>query len=69
MSSFYDEWTDDDYEVPLEDDYEIDKRNINFSNPSQPIKTDKVGRNEPCPCGSGKSIKNAVWKDDDLINP
>ena len=20
----------------------------------------KVGRNEPCPCGSGKSIKNAV---------
>jgi len=28
----------------------------NFS-PVQPIKTDKVGRNDPCPCGSGKKYK------------
>lgn len=25
-----------------------------------PVKVSKVGRNEPCPCGSGKSIKNAA---------
>lgn len=25
-----------------------------------PARTDKIGRNEPCPCGSGKNIKNAV---------
>jgi SEC-C motif len=26
-----------------------------------PTKATKVGRNDPCPCGSGKSIRRAVW--------
>lgn len=26
-------------------------------NKPQPIKSDKVGRNDPCPCGSGKKFK------------
>jgi SWIM/SEC-C metal-binding protein len=26
-------------------------------NPSQPVKSDKIGRNDPCPCGSGKKYK------------
>ena len=31
---------------------------------SQPVhNTDKVGRNEPCPCGSGLKYKNCCGKD------
>lgn len=26
-------------------------------NPSSPIQSDKIGRNDPCPCGSGKKYK------------
>ena len=26
-------------------------------NPAEPVTTIKVGRNEPCPCGSGKKFK------------
>ena len=26
-------------------------------NPPKPTKSNKVGRNEPCPCGSGKKFK------------
>jgi uncharacterized protein YecA (UPF0149 family) len=26
-------------------------------NSSLPARTDKIGRNEPCPCGSGKKYK------------
>lgn len=26
------------------------------------VKTDKIGRNEPCPCGSGKKYKNCCGK-------
>jgi preprotein translocase subunit SecA len=25
--------------------------------PQEPIRRDKIGRNEPCPCGSGKKYK------------
>ncbi len=32
----------------------------NFS-PVQPIKTRKVGRNDPCPCGSGKKYKKCCF--------
>jgi preprotein translocase subunit SecA len=28
----------------------------------QPIKSRKVGRNEPCPCGSGKKFKQCCGK-------
>ncbi|NOZ61903.1 MAG: hypothetical protein GXO74_09500 [Calditrichaeota bacterium] len=27
-------------------------------NPAQPVKSNKIGRNPPCPCGSGKKYKN-----------
>ena len=23
----------------------------------------KIGRNDPCPCGSGKKFKQCLWKD------
>lgn len=26
-------------------------------NPQQPARSDKTGRNDPCPCGSGKKYK------------
>jgi SWIM/SEC-C metal-binding protein len=26
-------------------------------NPSEPIRSEKIGRNDPCPCGSGKKYK------------
>jgi len=35
----------------------------NQQNPNAPVKVDKkVGRNEPCPCGSGKKYKNCCGK-------
>ncbi|MRR57984.1 MAG: preprotein translocase subunit SecA [Deltaproteobacteria bacterium] len=30
--------------------------------PQQPVKSDKVGRNDPCPCGSGKKYKKCCGK-------
>jgi len=30
--------------------------------PQQPAKSDKVGRNDPCPCGSGKKYKKCCGK-------
>ena len=36
-----------------------EKRNI------EPVRVEKkVGRNEPCPCGSGKKYKNCHGKDE-----
>ncbi len=29
-------------------------------NPPQPAQSAKFGRNDPCPCGSGKNIRNAA---------
>jgi SWIM/SEC-C metal-binding protein len=26
-------------------------------NPQQPVKSEKIGRNDPCPCGSGRKYK------------
>ncbi len=26
-------------------------------NPPEPVRSEKIGRNEPCPCGSGKKYK------------
>jgi len=26
-------------------------------NPASPMKSEKIGRNDPCPCGSGKKYK------------
>lgn len=30
--------------------------------PQQPVRSDKVGRNDPCPCGSGKKFKKCCGK-------
>ncbi len=38
---------------------EVSARRTSAPQPTQPIKVEKkVGRNEPCPCGSGKKYKN-----------
>ena len=29
-------------------------------NPPKPVQSVKIGRNDPCPCGSGKNIKNVA---------
>ncbi|EME7087264.1 preprotein translocase subunit SecA [Enterococcus faecium] len=39
------------------------KENSNTSTKKQPIHVNKVGRNDPCPCGSGKKYKNCHGKD------
>lgn len=31
---------------------------------NKPIKVDKIGRNDPCPCGSGKKYKKCCGKND-----
>ena len=36
---------------------ESKKQNLNINLLSQPVQTVKVGRNDPCPCGSGKKYK------------
>lgn len=38
------------------------KENSNTSAKKQPIHVNKVGRNDPCPCGSGKKYKNCHGK-------
>ncbi len=35
---------------------------ISTPKPEQPAVTEKVGRNDPCPCGSGKKFKNCCGK-------
>ena len=32
--------------------------------PKEPIRVEKIGRNEPCPCGSGKKYKKCHWLTD-----
>jgi hypothetical protein len=31
----------------------------------EPVRSAKIGRNEPCPCGSGKKYKKCCWLKDD----
>ncbi|OTP09946.1 protein translocase subunit SecA [Enterococcus sp. 10A9_DIV0425] len=38
------------------------KDNSRLNVKSQPVKVNKVGRNDPCPCGSGKKYKNCHGK-------
>ena len=40
------------------------KENSNTSAKKQPVHVNKVGRNDPCPCGSGKKYKNCHGKDE-----
>ncbi len=37
-------------------------RNGQSKNKQQPVRRVKIGRNEPCPCGSGKKYKNCCGK-------
>jgi preprotein translocase subunit SecA len=45
------------------------KRNVTYGEPSRVNrsssirKTEKIGRNDPCPCGSGKKYKKCCGKD------
>jgi len=36
-------------------------------NPPKPVMTDKIGRNDPCPCGSGKKFKKCCGTSDVLL--
>ena len=36
-------------------------------NPSKPVTSQKVGRNDPCPCGSGKKYKKCCGSGGALI--
>jgi uncharacterized protein len=36
---------------------EMASMNQNIATPAEPIRSHKIGRNEPCPCGSGKKFK------------
>ncbi|EMF0533888.1 preprotein translocase subunit SecA [Enterococcus hirae] len=40
------------------------KENSNTSAKKQPVHVNKVGRNDPCPCASGKKYKNCHGKDE-----
>ena len=53
------EWENDDEEdweeTPLERDFPATPR---WQRPGPRVEFDKVGRNDPCPCGSGKKYKH-----------
>ncbi|WP_409173503.1 preprotein translocase subunit SecA [Enterococcus mundtii] len=40
------------------------KENSRLNVKSQPVSVNKVGRNDPCPCGSGKKFKNCHGKNE-----
>ena len=46
-------------------EYMANKEGSTTSQTKQPIRSEKtVGRNDPCPCGSGKKYKNCCGKDE-----
>ena len=54
-------WFDD---YADEDDFFFDGPNgfSHFDSPAAPARSQKVGRNEPCPCGSGKKYKHCCGR-------
>ncbi len=55
-NEYYDEDEDwDDEDEDGDEDYDTPRRR--FDKKLTVIKTDKIGRNVPCPCGSGKKYK------------
>jgi len=52
------------FTIGLEEDKpeDITDLNILLNPPKQKIVENKVGRNEPCPCGSGKKFKKCCAK-------
>jgi len=52
------------YIVGMEPDKPEDISDLeNALNPREPFHAIKVGRNEPCPCGSGRKYKQCCGKD------
>ena len=46
-----------------DDGIDVDNIEAPTDEPKQPVvKETKVGRNDPCPCGSGKKYKNCCGK-------
>lgn len=43
------------------DDISLREHFLEDSFPQEPIISNKVGRNKPCPCGSGKKYKKCCW--------
>lgn len=41
---------------------EMEKSSYHSEATNQPIKVDKIGRNDPCPCGSGRKFKKCCEK-------
>lgn len=53
----------DDYEAAQQARYEAGKAASQATQKQQPyIAEEKIGRNDPCPCGSGKKFKNCHGK-------
>jgi len=55
----------DSHEIEEKRERELDQLNLNTGESSAAVeqrKSDKVGRNEPCPCGSGKKYKKCCGK-------
>jgi preprotein translocase subunit SecA len=42
---------------PKTQPHRVEANPIGGKGPSKPVTSDKVGRNDPCPCGSGKKFK------------
>ena len=63
-NTFYDDWSDEDSNTLLEDDHEQEDKNpfIKLANPPGQVNVVKVGRNDPCQCGSGKKHKKCCMK-------
>ena len=45
---------------------ELPENVIPLYDPSQPIRVEKAGRNDLCPCGSGKKYKKCCWFKDQV---
>ncbi|MTW20687.1 zinc chelation protein SecC [Allochromatium palmeri] len=53
------------YIIGLEPDKPEDISDLErMLNPPKPMLSDKVGRNDPCPCGSGKKYKKCCGASD-----
>ena len=59
----YDDENDDDEYDDFDDDYDEEDEVINTFKKQPPFTSEKkIGRNELCPCGSGKKYKNCCGK-------
>ena len=63
MNYYDDDYDDDDEYEDFDDDYDEEDEIINTLKKQPPFTSEKkIGRNEPCPCGSGKKYKNCCGK-------